>query len=81
MPQHRTLGTSERLVDNLMEWESKFESADLEGHKQFLENVLPVCDSPLEEACHRWHTWSLDQGNQLAQVKIYCVVLRIHQGV
>ena len=44
-----TLGTSKHLIDNLMEWESKFESADLEGHKQFLQEAeLPVCDSPLE---------------------------------
>ena len=28
--------TSDHLVDNLMEWERQFESADLEKHKQFL---------------------------------------------
>ena len=43
------LGEKERLVDNLMDWESKLESADLEGHKMFLEKAgLPICDSPLE---------------------------------
>ena len=43
------LGESERLVDNRREWESKLESADLVGHKEFLAKVkLPVCDSPLE---------------------------------
>ena len=32
-----------------MEWERKFESADLEKHKQFLQEAqIPVCDSPLE---------------------------------
>ena len=36
-------------MDNLMEWGRKFESADLEGHKQFLQKAgLPICDSPLE---------------------------------
>ena len=43
------LGISEHLIDNLMEWERKFESADLEGHKQFLQKAgLPTCDRPLE---------------------------------
>ena len=43
------LGASERLIDNLMESESKLESADLEGHEQFLQKAgLPICDSPLE---------------------------------
>ena len=41
------LGASERLIDNLIKWESKFESADLEGRKHFLEMAaLPICDSP-----------------------------------
>ena len=44
-----TRGTSRHLIDNLMEWENKFESADLEGHQQFLrEAELPVCDRSLE---------------------------------
>ena len=28
-----------RLIDSLMDWASKLESADLEGHKKFLENA------------------------------------------
>ena len=41
--------TSDHLIDNLMEWERKFESADLEKHKQFLQEAqLLVCDNPLE---------------------------------
>ena len=40
---------SDHLIDNLMEWERKFESADLEKHKQFLQEAqLTVCDNPLE---------------------------------
>ena len=43
------MGESDHLIDNLMEWERKFESADLEKYKQFLrEAQLPVCDNPLE---------------------------------
>ena len=43
------MDTSDHLIDNLMEWERKFESADLEKHKQFLQVAKsPVCDSPLE---------------------------------
>ena len=43
------MDTSDHLIDSLMEWERKFESADLEKHKQFLQEAqLPVCDSPLE---------------------------------
>ena len=43
------LGERERLTDNLMDWASKLESADLEGHKKFIEKAgLPTCDSPLE---------------------------------
>ena len=42
------MDTSDHLIDSLMEWERKFESADLEKHKQFLQEAkLPVCDSPL----------------------------------
>ena len=41
--------TSDHLIDNLMEWERKLESADLEKHKQFLQEAqLPVSHSPLE---------------------------------
>ena len=44
-----TLGTSDHLIDNLMEWERKLESANLEGHKQFPQKAgLPICDSSLE---------------------------------
>ena len=40
---------SNHLIDNLMEWERKFESADLEKHKQFLQEAqLLVCGGPLE---------------------------------
>ena len=43
------MDTSDHLIDSLMEWERKFESADLEKHKQFLQEAkLPVCDSPPE---------------------------------
>ena len=43
------MGESDHLIDNLMEWERKFESADLEKHKQFLQEAqLIVCDNPLE---------------------------------
>ena len=42
-------GNSDHLIDNLMEWERKFESVDLEKHKQFLQEAqLIVCDNPLE---------------------------------
>ena len=44
-----TMDTSDHLIDSLMDWERKFESADLEKHKQFLQEAkLPVCDSPVE---------------------------------
>ena len=43
------MGESDHLIDNLMEWEPKFESADLEKHKQFLQDAqLIVGDNPLE---------------------------------
>ena len=43
------MGDSDHLIDNLMEWEGKFESADLEKHKQFLQEAqLIACDNPLE---------------------------------
>ena len=43
------MGDSDHLIDNLMEWERKFESAELEKHKQFLQEAqLIVCDNPLE---------------------------------
>ena len=44
------MGESDHLIDNLMEWERKFESADLEKHKQFLQDAqLAVGDNPLRE--------------------------------
>ena len=44
-----TTDSSDHLIDNLMEWERKLESADFEKHTQFLQEAqLPVCDSPLE---------------------------------
>ena len=49
------MDTSDRLIDNLMEWERKFESANLEKHKQFLQEAqFPVCDSPLEAEATAW---------------------------
>ena len=43
------MGTSEHLIGKLVEWERKFESADLVKHKQFLQEAqLFVCDNPLE---------------------------------
>ena len=43
------MGESDHLIDNLMEWERKFQSADLEKHKQFLRDTqLAVGDNPLE---------------------------------
>ena len=40
---------SDHLIDNLMEWERKSESANLEKHQQFLQEAqLRVCDNPLE---------------------------------
>ena len=33
------MDTSDDLIDSLMEWERKFESADLEKHKQFLQEA------------------------------------------
>ena len=42
------MGDSDHLIDDLMEWERKFESADLEKHKQFLQDAqLTVGDNPL----------------------------------
>ena len=44
-----TMDTSDHQIDNLMEWERKFESADLVKHKQFLQEAkLSACDNPLE---------------------------------
>ena len=37
------MDTSDHLIDSLMEWERKFESADLEKHKQFLQEASYVC--------------------------------------
>ena len=50
------MGESDHLIDNLMEWERKFESVDLEKHKQFLQEAqLPVCGNPLEAPA-----WKMD---------------------
>ena len=55
-----TMDVSEHLIDNLMEREGKFESADLERHKQFLQEArLPLCDSPLEATA--WGKMALSQ--------------------
>ena len=49
------MGESDHLIDNLMEWERKFESADLENYKQFLQEAqLTVCDNPLEATAWEW---------------------------
>ena len=43
------MDNSDHLIDNLMDWERKFESANLEKHKQFLQEAqLLVYDNPLE---------------------------------
>ena len=43
------MGDSDHLIDDLREWERKFESANLEKHKQFLQDAqLTVGDNPLE---------------------------------
>ena len=43
------MDNSDHLIDNLMEWERKFESADPVKHKQLLQEAqLIVCDNPLE---------------------------------
>ena len=43
------MGVSDHLIDDLMEWERKLESADLEKHKQFLQDAqLTLGDNPLE---------------------------------
>ena len=45
------VGESDHLIDDLMEWERKFESANLENHKQFLQDAqLIVGDHPMEAA-------------------------------
>ena len=45
------MGDSDILVDDLMEWERKFESANLENHIQFLQNAqLPAANHPMEAA-------------------------------
>ena len=45
------LGDSEHFVDDLMEWERKFESANLENHTQFLQNAqLTAGNHPMEAA-------------------------------
>ena len=42
------MSDSDHLIDHLMEWERKFESADLEKHKQFLrDRQLSARDHPL----------------------------------
>ena len=43
------MSDSDHLIAHLMEWERKFESADLEKHKRFLQdNQLSAHDHPLE---------------------------------
>ena len=45
------LGDSDHLVDDLMEWERKFESANLENHMQFLRDAqLTATNHPMEAA-------------------------------
>ena len=45
------IGEAELLIDNLMEWERKLESADPEKHKQFLQDAqLTARANPLEAA-------------------------------
>ena len=44
-------GESDYLIDDLMEWERKFETANLENHKQFLRDThLTVNNHPMEAA-------------------------------
>ena len=43
------MGEEDRLVDDLLEWERKLENANLDNHKQFLQNAqLTVMNHPLE---------------------------------
>ena len=43
------MGEADHLIDKLMEWERKFESANLQKHKQFPHDAqLAVGDNPLE---------------------------------
>ena len=59
-----TKDASDHLIDSLMEWERKFESADLEKHKQFLQEAkLPVCDSPLE--ARAWENGFVPEANDI----------------
>ena len=44
------VGETDHLIDDLMEWERKFESANLEKHKQFQDAQLTVGDHPMETA-------------------------------
>ena len=45
------VGESDHLIDDLMEWERKFETANLEDHKQFLQDTqLTAGDHPMEAA-------------------------------
>ena len=74
-----------------MDWASKLESADLEGHKKFLEKAgLPTCDSPLEATA--WEncfvpdfqgipTDKLEQRIQGSLPPLACMVSRPRQPV
>ena len=45
------VGESDHLIDDLMEWERKFETANLENHKKFLRDAqLTVGNHPMEAA-------------------------------
>ena len=58
------LGDSDHLVDDLMEWERKFESANLENHVQFLQDAqLVVANHPMEAAA--WENWLCPRGTGL----------------
>ena len=45
------MGESDHLIDEVLEWERKFETANLENHKRFLQDAqLIVGDHPMEAA-------------------------------
>ena len=61
-------GESDYLTDDLMEWERKFETANLENHKQFLRDAhLTVDNHPMEAAA--WEKKDMSQ-----KLKVYRLI-------
>ena len=67
--------TSDHLIDNLMEWERRFESADLEKHKKFLQEAqLPVCDNPHEATA--WENGFVPEARGIPSDQLFAAPIR-----